>query len=75
MFNYTALILTDTTDDSILDWREADEFQLSLHGGPVACYYLGRGHIGEWVYFSRNGSTVTSFTTPGLAYGVVYVRQ
>ena len=71
-----ALLLIDSGDRVILDWREGDEFQQSLHGGPQPCANLGRGHIGEWVYFSRSTSgQVESFTIPGLAYGVVYKRM
>ena len=78
MYGYKALILTYYNNKVILDWRGEDEFQLSLHGGAVACYYLGGGQIGEWVYFSRAGSRtgrVTSASIPGLAYGVVYKHQ
>ena len=69
------LILIDSEDRVILDWREGDEFQQSLHGESHPCGDLGRGNIGEWVYFSRSTQgNVDSFTIPGLAYGVVYKK-
>ena len=77
MYNYKALIFTDSEDKVILDWHGEDTFQQSLHGGSQPCYYLGRGHIGEWVYFNRSNTSglVDSFTIPGMAYGVVYQRM
>ena len=77
MYGHKALLLTDAVDQPvILDWWGEDEFQLSLHGGPQPCHNLGRGLIGEWVYFTRSGihGDVTSFSIPGLAYSVVYTR-
>ena len=76
MYGEKALLLIDSAGDPvILDWREGDEFQLSLHGAPQPCHTLGVGYLGEWVIFSRSGGQVDSFTLPGWAYGVVYTRD
>ena len=59
-----------------LHWDHDDSFQASLEGapGPVSCYSLHDGHIGQRVYFQREEGAVVSFTLPGTVYGKVYKK-
>ena len=77
MYDRKALLLIDSSGYQVmLDWREGDEFQISLHGGAQPCEDLSEGYIGAWVNFSRSAEgQVESFTIPGLGYGIVYSRE
>ncbi len=70
-------MVTGSGQPAYLEWRGDDSFQVSLdgHSGVISCYILHDGHIGERVYFQREGSAIVSLTRPGSVYGKVYKRN
>lgn len=75
-FGHPALFTVKGGVMAMLEWRETDSFQITVRGFPVPCYVLHSGRIGTWVHFQRNSNgKVISFTTPGMSYGEVWVKQ
>ena len=71
------MFTTEGGETALLEWREKDSFQISLRGLPVPCSILSSGHIGAWVYFSRDDASgkVASLSVPAIAYKQVYKKQ
>lgn len=77
VYNVLVLSTNESGIPAVLEWIKDDSFQETLQGypGTFSCHTAHAGHIGQRIYFQRDGSgAIVSLTMPGTVYGKVYMK-